>query len=165
MLQLHVRTVLSWTIQFSANTVSMSKNSSIWNNSALHKHAVQNVSTVQLSKTFLFQDIQFSISIPLVLFNPLIRPYQVLPSRARVDRGAMAIKVQCNTSSIFRESTELVWVQSFPFPRAGRLQMLENPICPDMYSLLGGKKAGGLIPFQGALTASSWIWIRIDASI
>ena len=31
--QLHVKTVLCQTIQFSVNTVSMSKNSSIWNNS------------------------------------------------------------------------------------------------------------------------------------
>ena len=29
---------------------------------------------------------------PLVLFNPEIRPYQVLPHRARVDLGAMAMK-------------------------------------------------------------------------
>ena len=28
----------------------------------------------------------------LVLFNPLINPYQVLPLRARVDLGAMAMK-------------------------------------------------------------------------
>ena len=28
----------------------------------------------------------------LVLFNPLIGPYQVLPFRARVDLGAMAMK-------------------------------------------------------------------------
>ena len=51
-----------------------------------------------LSKTFLFQAIQFtqtiefSISMLLVLFNPLIGPYQVLPLRARVDLGAMAMK-------------------------------------------------------------------------
>ena len=51
-----------------------------------------------MSKTFLFQAIQFSqtiqfnISMPLVLFNPQIWPYQVLPYRARVDLGAMAIK-------------------------------------------------------------------------
>ena len=44
-----------------------------------------------MSKTFLFQAIQFtqtiqvSISILLVLFNPLIGPYQVLPLRAGVD--------------------------------------------------------------------------------
>ena len=29
---------------------------------------------------------------PLVLFNPQIGPYQVLPRQARVDLGAMAIK-------------------------------------------------------------------------
>ena len=45
-----------------------------------------------MSKTFLFQAIQFSISILLVLFNPCIEPYQVLPLRARVDLGAKAIK-------------------------------------------------------------------------
>ena len=45
-----------------------------------------------MSKTFLFQTIQFSISMPLVLFNPYIGPYQVLPRRARVDLGAMAMK-------------------------------------------------------------------------
>ena len=49
-------------------------------------------------KTFLFQaiqfnqTIQFSINIPLVLFNPWIGPYQVLPCRASVDLEAMAIK-------------------------------------------------------------------------
>ena len=37
--------------------------------------------------------IHFSISMLLVLFNPLIiEPYQVLPLRARVDLGAMAMK-------------------------------------------------------------------------
>ena len=29
---------------------------------------------------------------PLVLFNPEIGPYQVLPLRARMDLGAMAMK-------------------------------------------------------------------------
>ena len=29
---------------------------------------------------------------PLILFNPQIGPYQVLPFRARVDLGAMAMK-------------------------------------------------------------------------
>ena len=29
---------------------------------------------------------------PLVLFNPYIGPYQVLPCRARVDLGTMAIE-------------------------------------------------------------------------
>ena len=54
-------------------------------------------------KTFLFQAIMFSqavliqtnlfrISMQLVLFNPLIGPYQVPPFRARVGLGAMAVK-------------------------------------------------------------------------
>ena len=43
-------------------------------------------------KNTLFQAIQFSMSMPLVLFNPLIGAYQVLPRRARVDLGAMAMK-------------------------------------------------------------------------
>ena len=49
-------------------------------------------------KTFLFQAIQFSqtikfcISMQLVLFNPMIGPYQVLPRRARVELGAIAMK-------------------------------------------------------------------------
>ena len=49
-------------------------------------------------KTFLFQAIQFnqiiqfSISIPLFLFNPKIWSYQVLPVRARVDLRAMTMK-------------------------------------------------------------------------
>ena len=65
------------------------------------------LSIVSLSKTFLFQAIQFSqtvliqtiqfrISMQLVLFNPLIGLYQVLPFRARVDLEAMAIK-ECST--------------------------------------------------------------------
>ena len=36
------------------------------------------VGTVSISKTVTFQIIQFSISMPLVLFNPRIGPYQVL---------------------------------------------------------------------------------------
>ena len=47
---------------------------------------------IQLSQTVLIQTIQFSISMQLVLFNPLIGSYQVLPFRARVDLGAMAMK-------------------------------------------------------------------------
>ena len=40
---------------------------------------------------------------PLVLFNPLIEPYQVLPRRARVDLGAMAMK-ECSVFTIRRFS-------------------------------------------------------------
>ena len=59
--------------------------------------------TVYFSKTFLFQAFQFSqtvliqtiqliISMQLVLFNPTIGSYQVLPFWARVDQGAIAMK-------------------------------------------------------------------------
>ena len=72
-----------------------------------------NVSTVKLIKTFLFQAFQFShttqfsISMPLVLFNPEIGPYQALPRRARVDLGAMvmnAVPRIPQSSSIARTS-------------------------------------------------------------
>ena len=49
-------------------------------------------------KTFLFQAIQFSrtiqcsLSTQLVLFNPYIGPYPVLPFQARVDLGAMVMR-------------------------------------------------------------------------
>ena len=43
-------------------------------------------------KTVLFQTIQFSILNSLVLFDPLIGPYQVLLLWARVDLEAIAIK-------------------------------------------------------------------------
>ena len=68
----------------------MSKNSSIWNNSVKHKYGliVKNISILSYS----VYSIHFSISMLLVLFNPLIGPYQVLPLRARVDLGAMAMK-------------------------------------------------------------------------
>ena len=38
------------------------------------------------------ETVQFSISMLLVLFNPQIRPFQVLPFGARVNLGAMAMK-------------------------------------------------------------------------
>ena len=47
---------------------------------------------IQFSQTVLTQTIQFSISIQLVIFNPQIGPYQVLPFQARVDLGAMTMK-------------------------------------------------------------------------
>ena len=54
-----------------------------------------------MSKTVLFQTIQFSVQkqfhftqykYSLILFDPWIGPYQVQPLRARVDHGAMAMK-------------------------------------------------------------------------
>ena len=45
-----------------------------------------------MSKTVLFQLIQFSILRSLVLFDQKIGPNQVLPLQARVDMEAMAIR-------------------------------------------------------------------------
>ena len=47
---------------------------------------------IQFSQKVLIQTIQFSLSMVLVLFNALIGPDQVLSFRARVDMGAMAMK-------------------------------------------------------------------------
>ena len=47
---------------------------------------------IQFSQTVLIQTVQFSISMQLVLFDPLIGPYQVLPFQASVNLGAMAMK-------------------------------------------------------------------------
>ena len=99
--ELNVKTVLYTRIQFSVRTVSMSK--------AVPFQTIQFSISPQfkckygLSKTFLFQaiqfsltvlipTIQFSISMQLVLFNPSIGAYQVLPFWTRVELGAMAIK-------------------------------------------------------------------------
>ena len=48
---------------------------------------------IQLSQTVLIQTIQFSISTQVVLFNPLIGPYQVLSFLAKEDLGEMAMMV------------------------------------------------------------------------
>ena len=47
---------------------------------------------IQFSQTVLIQTIQFGISMQLVLFNPQIGPYQMLTFQAREDLGAMAMK-------------------------------------------------------------------------
>ena len=47
---------------------------------------------IQFSQADLIETIEFSISMQLVLFNPYIGPYQVLPFQTRVDLGAMAMK-------------------------------------------------------------------------
>ena len=84
-----------------------------------------------MSKTFLFQVIyssqklQFSISIPLVLLNPSLGPFQVLPRRAGVDLGVMEMK-GCSTFPKAPASLEphhqivviyqdTHWVGSYPF--------------------------------------------------
>ena len=63
----------------------MSKNSSILPKTFLFQ-------AIKFSQTVLIQTIQLSINMQLVLFNPLIGPYQLLPFRARVNLGAMAMK-------------------------------------------------------------------------
>ena len=85
------------TIQFTVSTVSMSK--TVQFQTILFSISTQfKCKYGIIVKTFLFLAIQFnqttkfSISMPLVLFNPYIGPGQVLPRRARVDLGAMAMK-------------------------------------------------------------------------
>ena len=79
-------------IQLSVNTLLMSENSSIWNNSVKFKCKygliVKNVSI----SCYSVYSIHFSIGMQLVLFNAQIVPYQVLPLRVRVNLGAMAMK-------------------------------------------------------------------------
>ena len=45
-----------------------------------------------MSKQLSFKQFSLAQVHSLVLFDPYIEPYQVLPLRARVDFGAMAIK-------------------------------------------------------------------------
>ena len=94
--QLNVKTVLYQTNQFSVSTFSMSKTvpfqkvqfSISTQFKCKYGLIVKNISNYSV----LIQTIQFSMSMQLVLFNPLIGPYQVQPFRARVDLGAMAMK-------------------------------------------------------------------------
>ena len=63
-----------------------------WPSSLLSPHLFVLFQAILFCQTVLFQTIQFSINMQLVLFNPLIGLYKVLPFRARVDLGAMAMK-------------------------------------------------------------------------
>ena len=45
-----------------------------------------------MSKQFYFKQFSLALAYCLVLFDPQIGPYQVLPLSARVDLGEMAIK-------------------------------------------------------------------------
>ena len=100
---LKVKTVLYQTIQFSESRVSMSKTVPFQTIQLSNNTQFEYKYTVLLSKTFLFQAIQFSqtvlvqriqfsISMQLVLVNTEIRPYQALPFWSRIDLGAMAMK-------------------------------------------------------------------------
>ena len=76
-----LKTVPFQTIQFSISTQFKCKYSLI----------IKNISILRNSQSFILK-IQFSISMQLALFNPLIGPYQVLPFQAKKDQGAMAMK-------------------------------------------------------------------------
>ena len=78
------KTVPFLTIQFCISTLFKCKYSLIFRNISIW--------AIQFSQTVLIQTFQFSISVQIVLFNPQVGPYQVLPFRARVDLGAMAMK-------------------------------------------------------------------------
>ena len=76
----------------------MSKNSSIWNNSVKHKHAVKCkygliVKNISISSYSVYS-IQFSISMLLVLFNPYIGPYH----RALSGEGVLRIPQSSSTA-------------------------------------------------------------------
>ncbi len=105
--QLNVKTALYLTIQFSVSTVSMSKTVPFQTTQfsisiqfkCKYSLIVKNIPSrtflfqaIQFSPTVLIQTIQFSISTQLVLFNPEIGLYQVLPFWARVDLGVMVMK-------------------------------------------------------------------------
>ena len=47
---------------------------------------------IQFTQIVLIQTIQFSMIMQLILFNPLVGPYQVLPRRGRVNLGGVAIE-------------------------------------------------------------------------
>ena len=55
--------------------------------------------TISMSKTVLFQTIQFSISTQFSSLRSIDRRYQVLPLRARVDLGVMAMNSQSSDIS------------------------------------------------------------------
>ena len=69
-----------------------------------------------MSKTVLFQAIQFSISAQFkcltVLFDPLIKLYQVLPLWAKVNLGGMAMKRYLafpKTPTLWKPRHQMVW--------------------------------------------------------
>ena len=89
--------------QFSLNTISMAKTvpfQTIQFNISMQFKCKYKVElskiflfqAIQFSQTILIQTIQFRISTQLVLFNPYIGPYQVLPCRVRVNLGAIPMK-------------------------------------------------------------------------
>ena len=77
------KTVLFQIIQFSVSMQFKCKYGLIVKNISISNYSVYS----RLGHT-----VQFSISMPFVLFNPLIGSYQVLPHRARMDLGAVAMK-------------------------------------------------------------------------
>ena len=79
------KTVTFQTIQFSISMQFKSKYTFKLSKTFLFQ-------AIQFSQTVLIQSIQFSISRQLVLFNPYIGPYQVLPLWASVNLGAIAKK-------------------------------------------------------------------------
>ena len=56
----------------------------------------------------------------------------------------------CNTRSIFK--LQLVWIQSFPFPRLVAWPRLKNPVFPTIYSLLGRGHVDSCIFLKGIRT-------------
>ena len=99
------------------------------------------------------QTIQFSISMPLVLFNPEIGPCQVIPQRARVDLEAMAIKGYS------------------AFPKAPELLELHHQIV--LCHIQDTRCGGGHIPLQRSIrcilqpqpTRQSTFWTELSSLV
>ena len=65
-----------------------------------------------MPKQFYFKQFNLAYIRSLVLFEPYIRPYQVLPLRARVDLGAIAMKKYAafpKTPALLEPHHQIVW--------------------------------------------------------
>ena len=86
------RTVLKFKLRTHAK-LNCLKSNCFWHwNCATLNWVIRNRSVLTFKCVQTKTMVQFSISMQLVLFNPLIGPYQVLQFRARVDSGVMKMK-------------------------------------------------------------------------
>ena len=60
---------------------------------------IQAIQFSKMTKQFYFKSFSLAQVHSLVIFDPLIEPYQVLPLRTKVDLGVMAMKGYSSTFS------------------------------------------------------------------